>query len=77
MYWVVVIFLILRQFILWYWRINDAVNSLESISFSLIKINDYIDKSSKDKSNGGKKLEETPRQVEEENLTENKIWLVF
>lgn len=53
---IITIFLISRQFVLWYWRITEAVDSLGYIAINLAKINRSLEKLIKTKKDKNKEL---------------------
>jgi hypothetical protein len=73
----ILVFIILRKLILWYWRINEAVDALMNISNSQInisnsleKINKSLNKSDENMLDNGNELSETLKQIKEESLSE-------
>jgi len=72
-------FLIIRGIVLWYWRINEAVdalinisNSQINISKSLEKISNSLEKHDNNAADNNDGLAKTLKQIEDENLLEEK-----
>jgi hypothetical protein len=75
----ILVFIILRKLILWYWRINEAVDALMNISNSQInisksleKISNSLEKHDNNAADNNDGLAKTLKQIEDENLLEEK-----
>lgn len=64
---IIFIFLILRWLVLWYWRIDEAVDSLSNIAINLANINNSLEKLTERKGDKNKDLSDTLVKIKEEN----------
>lgn len=63
------LFMVMRWLVLWYWRVNEAVESLSYIAINLANINNSLKKIIERKEDKNKELDDTLMKIKkEENL---------